>query len=145
LALRILIGGKDKKDESTLGKDDEKKGEQNEKDNTPSSKSSESGNGDSSERLLTKREKFAKVVSFVGKSYGFKLLITKMDGMCLELMIFASANIVGVDPREINAGIDTAAYILAWITLIYFITYAHNPHPPSQKAICRAANQIKYH
>ena len=61
-----------------------------------------------------------RAVNYIYESYGMKFFVSKIDGMAMEMMIFAMINttrIVAHNPAAI------ASMALSWIILIYFVLY----------------------
>ena len=61
-----------------------------------------------------------RAVNYIYKSYGMKFFVGKIDGMAMEMMIFAMINITRVVAHNPAA---TASIALSWIILIYFVLY----------------------
>ena len=72
-------------------------------------------------RNKQKQETFAfKMINIVYKTYGIKYFIAKMDGICLEVCIFAMLNLQRFKSNNLAALISIA---LSWMIVAYFVLY----------------------
>jgi hypothetical protein len=61
-----------------------------------------------------------RLFAILGRSYGVKYFFTKIDGMSLEIMIYAAIN--GLNPDK-NVGVLFAGFFISWIIFLVYIGY----------------------